>query len=97
MMPEQEPDGTALILHKGDDCYVFVYDDASRAELLRTLSRFASDPELNFTWYDCAVLNQKIRQENKELHQLLVEDILKGNTACPNPSISPHTKNKKRP
>jgi hypothetical protein len=45
---------------------VFLYDDASRAETLRVLGRYASDPELSFTWYDAAVLSQKIRQESKK-------------------------------
>ena len=54
-----------LALIKGAERYVFVYDDASRAETLRTLGRFASNPELSFTWYDAAVLSQKIRQESQ--------------------------------
>jgi hypothetical protein len=29
---------------------------------LRTLGRFASNPELSMTWYDAAVLSQKVRQ-----------------------------------
>lgn len=51
-----------LALVKGQERYVFLYDAASRAEALRTLGRFASDPELSFTWYDAAVLSQKIRE-----------------------------------
>ena len=34
------------------------------AETLRVLGRYASNPELSFTWYDAAVLSQKIRQES---------------------------------
>jgi hypothetical protein len=56
-------DINVLALVKGAERYVFLYDDASRAETLRTLGRFASNPELSFTWYDAAVLSQKIRQE----------------------------------
>lgn len=56
-------DINVLALVKGDERYVFLYDDASRAEALRTLGRFASNPELSFTWYDAAVLSQKIRHE----------------------------------
>jgi hypothetical protein len=51
---------------KGKERYVFLYDDSSRAETLRTLGRYASNPELSFTWYDAAVLSQKIRQETRE-------------------------------
>jgi hypothetical protein len=57
-------DINVLALVKGAERYVFLYDDASRAETLRTLGRFASNPELSFTWYDAAVLSQKIRQES---------------------------------
>ena len=50
-----------LALVKGPERYVFLYDDSSRAETLRTLGRYASNPELSFTWYDAAKLSQKIR------------------------------------
>ncbi|MCE5266506.1 MAG: hypothetical protein LLG00_01280 [Planctomycetaceae bacterium] len=57
-------DINVLALVKGEERYVFLYDDVSRAETLRTLGRFASNPELSFTWYDAAVLSQKIRQDS---------------------------------
>lgn len=60
-------DINVLALVKGTERYVFLYDDSSRAETLRVLGRFASNPELSFTWYDAAVLSQKIRQEGKKL------------------------------
>lgn len=59
-------DINVLALVKGSERYVFLYDDASRAEALRVLGRFASNPELSFTWYDAAVLSQKIRQESQK-------------------------------
>ena len=52
-----------LALVKGSERYVFLYDDVSRAETLRVLGRYASNPDLSFTWYDAAVLSQKVRQE----------------------------------
>ena len=55
-------DINVLALVKGSERYVFLYDDASRAETLKTLGRYASNPDLSFTWYDAAVLSQKIRQ-----------------------------------
>ena len=54
-------DINVLALVKGSERYIFLYDDTRRAETLRTLGRFASNPELSFTWYDAAVLSQKIR------------------------------------
>jgi hypothetical protein len=53
-----------IALVKGEEQYVFLYDESNRAETLRTLGRYASNPELSFTWYDAAVLSQKIRQES---------------------------------
>ncbi len=60
-------DINVLALVKGNERYVFLYDDDNRAETLRTLGRYASNPDLSFTWYDAAVLSQKIRQESKSL------------------------------
>jgi len=48
-----------VVLVKGPERYVFLYDDSSHVEMLRTLGRYASNPELSFTWYDAAKLSQK--------------------------------------
>lgn len=53
----------AIALVKGDERYVFLFDEANRAETLRTLGKFAANPELSFTWYDAAKLSQSIRNE----------------------------------
>lgn len=55
-------DINVLALVKGSERYVFLYDDSNRAETLRMLGRYASNPDLSFTWYDAAVLSQKVRQ-----------------------------------
>ena len=59
-------DINVLALVKGGERYIFLYDDASRAQALRTLGKYASNPDLSFTWYDAAVLSQKIRQTTSE-------------------------------
>ena len=46
----------------GEERYVFLYDDQSADQLLRTLGEYASDPELSFSWYDAAVMSQRISQ-----------------------------------
>ncbi|WP_437201615.1 hypothetical protein [Planctomicrobium sp. SH664] len=51
-----------IALVKDGERYVFLYDDQSAPQLLQTLGRYAADPELNFTWYDAAVLSQKVRR-----------------------------------
>jgi hypothetical protein len=63
-----------LALVKGEERYIFLFDDERRSEALRTLGRFASNPELSFSWYDAAVLSQRIRhveqQVAEEAHSL---------------------------
>lgn len=51
-----------LALIKGEERYIWIYSDSERVETLRSLGRFASNQELSFTWYDAAVLSQKIRE-----------------------------------
>ncbi len=57
-----DDDINVLALVKGKERYIFLFDDAQRADALRTLGRFASNSELSFNWYDAAVLSQKVRQ-----------------------------------
>ncbi len=52
-----------LALVKGKERYVFLYNDSNQSETLRTFGRYASDPELSFSWYDAAVLSQKLRRK----------------------------------
>ena len=51
-----------VALVRGEEQYVFVFDEKRRTELLRLLGRYAADPTLSFTWYDAAILSQKIRE-----------------------------------
>ncbi len=50
-----------LALVKGEERFIFLYDDANRTETLRMLGKFAADPEIEFSWYDAAVLSKRIR------------------------------------
>lgn len=50
-----------LALVKDGERYVFLYDDHSTSQVLQTLGRYAADPELSFSWYDAAVLSQRVR------------------------------------
>lgn len=58
-------DINVLALVKGEERYIFLYDESNRAQTLRTLGRYASNPELSFSWYDAAVLSQKIRHNSE--------------------------------
>jgi len=50
-----------LALVKGQEKFIFLFDDANRDASLRQLAHFAADPELDFSWYDAAMLSRKIR------------------------------------
>lgn len=52
-----------LALVKGAERYVFVYDDAGGAALLDTLRDLAAHPDLSFTWFDAAVLGDRVREQ----------------------------------
>ena len=51
-----------LALCKGNERYIFLYDDDHRDETLRTIRRFAGNSELSLTEYDAANLRQAIRE-----------------------------------
>lgn len=50
-----------LALVRDEHRFVFLYDDKSIDTMLATLSTYANDPELDFTWYDAAMLAQRVR------------------------------------
>lgn len=50
-----------LALVKGEERFIFLFDDENRDETLRQLARFAANPELDFSWYDAAMLSRRIR------------------------------------
>jgi hypothetical protein len=52
-----------LALVKGEERYVYVYDDASRQELLDTFRAHAAEPGLSLNCFDAAVLTQKAHEQ----------------------------------
>ena len=53
-----------LALVKGTERFLFLFDDRDDTanELLQQFGRLAADPDVSFTWYDAAVLSQKLRR-----------------------------------
>jgi hypothetical protein len=45
----------------GAERYILVYDEHGRSEALRTLGRWAMNPDLSFDWYMAALASQKMR------------------------------------
>lgn len=65
-MTKTNNDVRVLGIHKGGEFYAFLFDDddpRQRTQVLQTLGKWASHPELSFTWYDAAVLSGQLRKE----------------------------------
>jgi len=58
----KDRDTNVIALVKGTERYVWFYTDEQRTETLRSFGRYASNPDLSFTWYDAAVMSQKVRE-----------------------------------
>ena len=52
-----------LALIKGAEHYIFVYDDASRGQLIDNFRDLAADPAQNLSWFDAMVLTTKAREQ----------------------------------
>jgi len=63
-----------LALVRDGQRYIFLYDDSSVQQVLTQLAEFASDPELDFTWYDAAALSQRVRDLQNEEVESETED-----------------------
>ena len=55
-----------LALVKDEERFIYLYDEDSTDTLLQTLGQHAADKDLSFTWYDAAVLSQKVRRLKEE-------------------------------
>lgn len=54
-----------LALVKGSERYIYVYDEAGRADLIDSFRNDAADPHLSLSWLDVSVLSAKAREQGK--------------------------------
>jgi hypothetical protein len=54
-----------LALVKGNERYIYAYDDSSRASLVDTFRDDAADPHLSLSWLDVSILIAKAREQGK--------------------------------
>jgi hypothetical protein len=52
-----------LALIKGEERYVYVYDEDSRPLLIDALRDQAADPDLSLSWFDATVLSDRARAQ----------------------------------
>jgi tripartite-type tricarboxylate transporter receptor subunit TctC len=56
-------DLNVLALVRGEERFIFVYDDQSRDEILDAIRDAAADPQISLSWFDAAVLTERARQQ----------------------------------
>ena len=57
---------SVLALIRGRERYVYVYDDASREDLVEAIRAQAADPTVSLSWYDAAVLADRARRPGQD-------------------------------
>lgn len=50
-----------LALIKGDERFIFVYDDDSKEAVVEDIYSKASDPGVSLNWFDAATLARRVR------------------------------------
>ena len=50
-----------LALFKGAERFIFVYDDDSRDVVIDDIRHKAADPSVALSWFDAAVLTERVR------------------------------------
>lgn len=63
-------DFNVLALVKGTEHYVFVYDEASRPQVVDAFREHADNPNLTLTYFDALVLTKKAREQAAESFSL---------------------------
>ena len=59
-------DVNVLALVKGQERYVYVYDDGSHDALIDAVRDHAADPRLTLSWFDASVLTRKAREQQAD-------------------------------
>ena len=59
-------DLSVLALIRGEERYVYVYDDDSRDELIEAIRVQAASAQYRLSWYDAAVLTERARQQARD-------------------------------
>jgi len=54
-----------VALIKGEERFVFLFPEENRSEAIRAVGTMATNEDINFSWYDAAVLSQKINSACK--------------------------------
>jgi hypothetical protein len=56
---------SVLALIKGNERFIYVFDDSSREMLINAIRDQAANPGVSLSWFDAAVLTERVRQQAK--------------------------------
>lgn len=62
-------DLNVLALLKGQERFLFVYDDDSRDAVVAAIRDQAADPDVSLNWFDAAVLTDRARRQGERSEQ----------------------------
>lgn len=65
----QATDINVTYMWRGNDNFIFLYDDQHRCEAIQVAAKWAGDPDISFTWYDAARVSQEIRSGKPQEHR----------------------------
>ena len=54
-----------LALFKGEERYIFVYDEESSEAVIEDIRHKAADPTVPINWFDASVLTERIRNHEE--------------------------------
>ncbi len=63
-----------LVLNKGQERFIFRYEDGREDDLLNTLIDHARDSKTDFDWFDAAVLSFKLTQSLIGQAEQIIDD-----------------------
>lgn len=66
-MPTDDQEINIMVMPKGEERYIFLYHDDRYDEVQRSFGRFASNPDLAFSWHDAAIMSQRVRIDAAKL------------------------------
>ena len=58
-----------LILNKGDELFIYGYEQGAETDVLETLIAQAKDEQTDLNWFDVAVLESKLEESASEFQQ----------------------------
>jgi len=67
-------DFLVLALVKGEHQFVYIFDEMGWDDLVETLCQQAEDPDIEFSWFDAALLSHRAKTQIESANEASSED-----------------------